>query len=160
MNRVLLGLRALGPDVRRYRPGEPESHADQMGWNSQFSATDPTRTLPALLAATAAGLAKDNARYRDRIRIRMAAGFGLVGRGSLGVIGNLVVEINRLNDSAPIRRAILDHPESDLVVLISDILHQLLAHSGSASNAFRPLDRVEVALKEYRAPAWLWIGTG
>lgn len=124
------------------------------------AATDPTRTLPALLAATAARLAKDNARYRDRIRIRMAAGFGLVGRGSLGVIGNLVVEINRLNDSAPIRRAILDHPESDLVVLISDILRQLLAHSGSASNALRPLDRVEVALKEYRAPAWLWIGTG
>lgn len=118
------------------------------------AATDPVRTLPILLSATVAQLIFDNERYKDQLRIRMAVGFGLVGHGPLGLIGQLIVELARLNESASIRSAVVDYPESQVVVLISHLLHQLVDEAGLPS-----LERVDVAVKEYRAPAWLWISS-
>lgn len=118
--------------------------------------TDLTRTLPRLLAATATRLSDDNDRYRDQIRIRMAIGFGLAGWGPLGMIGRLMIELSRLNDSLPIRKAVADHPESNLVALISHVLYELVDQPGHPPN-LPPLDRVEVTVKEYAAPAWMWV---
>jgi hypothetical protein len=119
-------------------------------------ATDPTRALPGLLPAMAVRLAEDNERYRDMIRVRAAFGFGLVGLGRLGLIGRLVIDLTRLIDSPAIRQAVNDHPESHLVALISQELHQLITSTKPLEPGGQRLGRVDVTLKEYVAPAWLW----
>jgi hypothetical protein len=113
--------------------------------------TDPTRALPGLLSATTTRLAEDNERYRDQIRVRMAIGFGLVGRGSRSLSGRLVIDLSRLVDSPPIRQAVADHPASDLVALVSHELHALVSPAGLS------LTRVDVVMKEFVASAWLWV---
>lgn len=120
-------------------------------------ATDPARALPRLLAATASRLRCDNDRYKDRLRLRMAVGFGLVGRGPLGLVGHLIVELARLSESVPIRKAVMDNPRAPLFVLISRLLHQLVDQT-DAQGLGPSLERVDVAMKEYDAPAWLWMG--
>jgi hypothetical protein len=120
-------------------------------------ATDPARVLPRLLAATSSRLRCDNERYTDQLRLRMAVGFGLVGRGPLGLVGHLIVELARLSESAPIRKAVVDNPRSHLFVLVSRLLHQLVDRTDAQCLVPAP-ERVDVAVKEYEAPAWLWIG--
>lgn len=118
---------------------------------------DYTRAMPGLLAATRARLAKDNGRYRDRMRLRMAIDTGLLGPpGPTGLTGDLIVDLKRLVDSEELRKAVCDHPGSDLLVLVGNAVHHDVVRPGYVDDAsFR---RVDVATKEYRAPAWLWIG--
>jgi hypothetical protein len=122
-------------------------------------ATDPTHALPGLLSAGATRLAQDNARYRDRIRARMAIGFGLIKRGPNGLVGGLMIDLSRLVDCPPLRQAIQDNPESDLVAVVSCGLHEMMARSGCLPAAF-PLSRVDVVMraKKYDSSAWLWVG--
>lgn len=116
---------------------------------------DPTVVLPGLLRAMTRELAYDNARYRDRIRARMAVGFGLVGWGPLGFTGPLIMDLSRLNDSMPIRTAVDRCPHADLAVLVSNPLHELIraAYQPADLASFR---RVDVLVKEFFAAAWLW----
>jgi hypothetical protein len=115
-------------------------------------ATDPTRALPGLLRAASTRFAEDNERYRDRIRVRMGLDFGLAGRGPVGLIGNLIVDLNRLTDNPAIRQAVVDHLDADIVALISNQLHELVKPIEQLV-----LKQVEVIVKEYAAPAWLWV---
>ena len=116
------------------------------------SATDPARALPIVLLTTLAQLAEDNRRYRDRMRIRMGLDFGLVGHSRLGLIGNLIVDLNRLTDNSAIRQAAADYHGSDLVGLISNRLYELVGPVEELA-----LERVKIVVKEYVAPAWLWV---
>lgn len=122
-------------------------------------ATDPMQALPGLLSAAATRLAQDNARYRDRIRARMAVGFGLIRRGPNGLVGGLMIDLSRLVDCPPLREAVHDHPDSDLVALVSCGLYEMMARSGCLPTGF-PLSRVDVVMqaKKYDASAWLWVG--
>jgi hypothetical protein len=122
-------------------------------------ATDPTRALPGLLSATAARLAEDNKRFQDRIRIRMAIGFDLITRGRGGLGGELIIAIKRLVDCPPVRQAMIDHPESDLAVVVSHELHDMVARTGSLQGAFA-FSRIDVVMKSknYNTSAWLWVG--
>jgi hypothetical protein len=120
---------------------------------------DPTRLLPALLRSAAERLAADNALHRDRLRLRMAVGSGLVGRGRNGFTGPLVINISRLVDCAPLRRAVDDHPGSDLVVLVLDALHREVVAPGYLPPAAERFTLVDVAMKEFVERAWLWVGT-
>lgn len=115
-------------------------------------ATDPARALPTVLLAALARLTEDNRRYKDRIRIRMGMDFGLAGRSRLGLIGNLIVDLNRLTDNSTIRQAVANHLDADLVLLISNRLYELVNPQEQLI-----LERVEVVIKEYAAPAWLWV---
>jgi hypothetical protein len=114
-------------------------------------AGDPTERLPALLRSVKTRLAEDNAAAEDRIRLRMAVGTGQVA----GFAGPLVVNISRLVDSEPLRRAVAGHPEADLVVLVLDVLrHEVVAP------CYVPLVAdcvalVDVAMKEFVDEAWL-----
>jgi hypothetical protein len=121
------------------------------------SGEDPTALLPGLLRATAERLAADNAEYRDRVRLRMAVGCGLVGAGDNGFTGPLVVNISRLVDSEPLRAAVRDNPDSDLVVLVLDALHREVVVPGYLAPRVAPFRLVDVALKEFTEPAWLWV---
>lgn len=112
---------------------------------------DPVERLPALLRSVKTRLAEDNAASQDRIRLRMAVGTGQVA----GFAGPLVVNISRLVDSEPLRRAVAGNPEADLVVLVLDVLrHEVVAP------CYLPLvadcvELVDVAMKEFVDEAWL-----
>lgn len=116
---------------------------------------DPSRALPALVTATARRLTEDNRSHGDRIRLRMALASGLVGPGVAGYSGPLPVELARMIDAGPLRHALAEDPTRDLGVLLSDYLYTHVFRLGY-EHALAPLRRVEVAVKEYAATAWLW----
>jgi hypothetical protein len=113
---------------------------------------DPAERLPALLRAVATRLAEDNAAYRDRIRLRMAVGTGRAARGG----GPLVVNISRLVDSEPLRHAVAGNPNSDLVVLVLDVLRSEIVTPLVAQR----VELVDLAMKEFVDRAWLWVSSG
>ena len=92
--------------------------------------------------------------------MRMSVGVGPIGVAALGFAGDTPVEIARLLDSELLRQAVIDHPESDLVVLISDQLHQW-AIVAWRSGAMVPAEfsRVRVVARGFDEDAWLWIAS-
>lgn len=109
--------------------------------------------LPRLIAAATDRLARDNRRFRDRMRLRMAVGGGLVGNGPLGFTGQLVVDLHRLVDSDLLRAEIRGHEDADLALLITRTLHDEVVRPGYL--AADELTPVEIAAKEFAATAWL-----
>ena len=118
---------------------------------------DPTATLPVLIRSLASALGADNARSADRIRIRMAVSVGLIERGLTGFDGQLIVDINRLVDSAPLRAALSEAPSADLAVAISDHVYAMMIRPGYPGIPGGQLTRVDVVAKEFSGPAWLWL---
>jgi hypothetical protein len=120
---------------------------------------DPTAVLTTLIRSLAAGLGQDNARHADRIRLRMAVGVGLFERGPAGFGGPVIVDINRLVDSAALRSALATEPGADLVVAIGDRAHGLIIEPGYPGIPAGQFTRVHVVAKEFAGPAWVWIST-
>jgi hypothetical protein len=109
--------------------------------------------LPLLISAATQRLERDTRRYRDRMRLRMAIGSGLLGTGPLGFTGQLVIDLHRLVDSAVLRQAIDDHEEAAFALLISHTVHDEVVRPGYLDgNDFTP---VEIVAKEFAATAWL-----
>jgi hypothetical protein len=120
---------------------------------------DPTVVLPALLRSLAALLSEDNSRSVNRMRLRMSVGIGLIEHSGAGFGGPMIIEMSRLVNSAPLRAALAAYPEAHLAVAISDQVHSAIirpGYPGIPSGQFTP---AEVAEKEFRAPAWIWIST-
>lgn len=118
---------------------------------------DPTVVLPVLVRALAANLGADNARSTDRVRLRMAVGIGLVEHSTTGFGGPMVVDINRLVDSTPLRAALSAHPAADLAVAISNEVHATVIRPGYQGIPEAQFSRVQVVAKEFAAPAWIWV---
>ncbi|GGM40520.1 macro domain-containing protein [Dactylosporangium sucinum] len=116
------------------------------------SELDVHRALARLLRSAAEALAEDNRRYRDRMRLRIAAVIGPLGPAAIGFSGDAIVEAGRLVDSDALRGALADRPDSDLVFAVSDQLHE---YAGLRTDEFRPVD---VRVKEFQGRAWLWNG--
>jgi hypothetical protein len=117
------------------------------------------QALPTLLRQADEHLRSDNRGNDDRIRIRLAAGVGTIGLAELGFAGRTIVELGRLLDSRVLHRAVTDHPDADLVVLVSDRLYGDVVqegHEGLGPDEFAP---VRVRVKEYTGTAWLWVGS-
>jgi hypothetical protein len=118
---------------------------------------DPVERLPVLLRSVATRLAEDNRAATDRIRLRMAVGTGLVAEGGAGVAGPMVVNICRLVDSEPLRRAVAGDPDADLVVLVLDVPRRgVLPGDRVVPEGVELLD---VAMKRFVERAWLWTPT-
>ncbi|HUN33225.1 MAG TPA: serine/threonine-protein kinase [Trebonia sp.] len=120
---------------------------------------DPTVVLPALLRSLAALLSEDNSRSNNRMRLRMSVGIGLIEHTGAGFGGPMIIEMSRLVNSAPLRATLAAYPDAHLAVAISDQVHSAIirpGYPGIPSSQFAP---VEVAEKEFRAPAWIWIST-
>jgi O-acetyl-ADP-ribose deacetylase (regulator of RNase III) len=116
------------------------------------------RALLRLLRVAPEVLAEDNRRFRDRMRLRMAAVIGPLGPASIGFSGDAIVEAGRMVDSEVLRAALAARPGADLVVLISDQLYGYAVrerHPGLGAGDFRPVD---VQVKEFSKRAWLWTG--
>jgi O-acetyl-ADP-ribose deacetylase (regulator of RNase III) len=121
------------------------------------SDADPPRMLTDLAGATARRLAEDNQRHDDRIRLRMAVTLGLLGHGTTGYTGPLLVDLARMIDAPPLREAIANEPDRDLAVLASDHVYSIVVQPGHSELPVAAFRRVEVAVKEFAAPAWLWV---
>jgi hypothetical protein len=121
------------------------------------SEIDPPQVLSVLLRTIRQRVAEDNRAAGDRIRLRIAVGVGLVSAVSTGFAGSVIVDINRLVDSAPLRDAVHDHPQSDLVVLVSEQIHASLVRPGYLHPPGGEFRQVDVAVKEFHETAWLWI---
>jgi len=120
---------------------------------------DPTRLVPELLRSAAERLTADNVLHSDRIRLRMAVGSGVVRPGGNGFAGPLVVNVSRLVDSVPLRRAARENPDSDLVVLVLDAVHRDVIGPGYVPLSVDRFQVVDVAMKEFAEQAWLWVST-
>lgn len=118
---------------------------------------DPTVVLPVLIRSLAASLGADNARSIDRIRLRMAIGVGLVEHSAAGFGGPMIVDINRLVGSAPLRAALASYPSADLAVAISDQVYATVIRPGYPGIPGAQFSRVNVIAKEFAGPAWIWV---
>jgi len=118
---------------------------------------DPTVVLPVLIRSLAANLGTDNALNYDRIRLRMAIGVGLVEQSAAGFGGPMIVDTNRLVDSAPLRSALAAYPAADLAVAISDQVYATVIRPGYPGIPGTQFSRVNVVAKEFTGPAWIWV---
>jgi hypothetical protein len=118
---------------------------------------DPTMLLPAVLRSAASRLAADNAAHGDRIRLRMVVGSGPAGGNSLA--GPLVINISRLVDSEPLRRAAATNLDADLVVLVLGMANGRFLAPGYLPVAADRVRLVDLAMKESVQRAWLWVST-
>ena len=118
---------------------------------------DPTATLPVLIRSLASALGADNARSADRIRIRMAVSVGLIERGATGFDGQLIVDINRLVDSGPLRAALSGAPAADLAVAVSDHVYVMMIQPGYPGIPGGQFTHVNVVAKEFSGSAWVWL---
>ncbi len=118
---------------------------------------DPTVVLPVLIRSLAANLGTDNSRSVDRIRLRMAIGVGLVEHSAAGFGGPMIIDMNRLVDSAPLRAALTSYPTADLAVAISDQVHATVIRPGYPGIPSAQFSRVNVIAKEFAGPAWIWV---
>lgn len=119
---------------------------------------DPGRQLPRLVRSVARRLAEDNRDATDRIRLRMAVGTGVVAPN--GFAGPLVVNISRLVDSEPLRRAVAGNPDADLAVLVLDVLHREgPGYDPLVADCVERVELVDIAMKEFVDRAMLWVST-
>ena len=116
------------------------------------------RALPKLLHGWRDHLARDNEQFRDRIRIRLALAVGPIARAPLGFDGSTIVEVDRLLNSPPLRRAVVDNPESDLVAMVSQQLYNDVVGNGEPGLTAAEFTHTQVRAKEYTRPAHLWGG--
>lgn len=117
---------------------------------------DIRRVLPVLLASTTRLLAEDNAMFRDRIRVRMAADIGPVRIADLGFEGTMVTNMARLLDSKSLRDWVDEHPERDLAVALSDSLHRFVVVEGTPELPAEQFTQVHVHLNGAMSLDWLW----
>jgi hypothetical protein len=121
---------------------------------------DPTQILPRLLRAFAPRLAADNARYTDRLRVRLAVASGLVDRGPNGFVGALPTLLGRLLGGDVLREAVAAYPDADVVAIVSDHLHGSVVGGGYVPALAAKFRAVHVTAKQFAAKAWLWAPGG
>ncbi|MEU6591603.1 hypothetical protein ABZ923_20670 [Streptomyces sp. NPDC046881] len=122
---------------------------------------DVVRAVPALVLGLRDGLYQANrapGRF-GRLRMRAGLGQGAVSRADRGYVGDCVVLVNRLIDSAEVRRALEADPGSDLALAVSDGIYRdavLPQAHGLSAGDFR---RVDVVLREkdFVSSAWLHV---
>lgn len=90
-----------------------------------------------------------------RIRLRVAVHAGEVLRGRFGWIGTDLNLTCRLVSSQPLYRELMRRPHADLVLAVSDVIHQTVVrhgHRGIDPSGYTP---VQVVAKEVKARAWI-----
>ncbi|MEU4221967.1 CATRA conflict system CASPASE/TPR repeat-associated protein, partial [Actinoplanes sp. NPDC026623] len=115
--------------------------------------------LPILLNGWRSQVAADNAAHpADRIRLRLSVAGGPFTAAAIGFSGSTIIEMGRLLDCAVLRDAVNDHPEADLVALVSDRIHQDVVGEGYPGLDGAHFERRRVEAKTYRRDGWLWVG--
>ncbi|GAA1616101.1 CATRA conflict system CASPASE/TPR repeat-associated protein [Actinoplanes couchii] len=119
----------------------------------------PHLALPGLLNGWRARLAADNGEHPgDRIRLRLSVTVGRFAPSAIGFTGATIIETGRLLDSDALRQGIKDHPDADLVALVSDRIYQDVVGEGYPGLDAGHFVPVRVRVKTYDRQAWLWRG--
>lgn len=120
---------------------------------------DQTRVIPRLLIGLRDALEMDN-RGRSgagRLRMRASVGEGLVHVGKTGFASGVVIDVCRLLNSGPLRRALEAVPDRDLVTAVTDHTYeQVVQHHypGLDPAAFRQVE-IDIPEKRFRRSAWI-----
>jgi hypothetical protein len=127
-------------------------------------AIDETQVIPLLVEGLATALAQANAdRAADgRIRIRVAMDRGHVGWEANGWVGDPAIAVHRLIDSAVAHQALVDNPDSDFMLIVSDVIYRdVIAHGyrNLLPGAFR-LVHVDIPAKNFTELAWVYLPSG
>ncbi len=144
--------------------GVPVQDTDQQPAGDGMMLVLPARVpahiaLPRLLHGWRARIATDSAAHpSDRIRLRLAIAAGPFTPAAVGFSGQTIIGIGRLLDSEPLRRAVTEHPDADLVALVSDRIYQDVVGERYPGLDVEDFQSVEVSVKTYFGRAWLWTG--
>jgi hypothetical protein len=95
-----------------------------------------------------------------RVRLRLALHLGRADVGAQGFVGQAVVKVCRLLDAAPGRAALAGHPDRNLVVVLSEQLHDELRAAADPRLPAESFERVRVEAKNFAADAWLALAGG
>lgn len=155
-------------------PRQVQAAADAAGlgfadWETQaqgdalFAVLPEGASEPALVdtfvRALEAGLRNDNeSRIPEAwLRLRVAIHYGPASLGDLGFVGPGPVELARLNGSAGLHAALEEAPEAHLAVGVTAPIYGDVIRPGYTT--LRPVQfrQIEVAEKEYRGAAWIWV---
>ncbi|MER7825918.1 hypothetical protein ABTX85_25540 [Streptomyces sp. NPDC096097] len=92
-----------------------------------------------------------------RLALRAAVHFGPASEAPNGFVGPGPVEVSRILESDPLRRALAAAPDATLAVALTAPIFTEIVAQGYTN--FRPEEfrEVVVAKKEYRGRAWLWV---
>ncbi|WP_157475728.1 hypothetical protein [Parafrankia sp. EUN1f] len=95
-------------------------------------------------------------RSGPRLRLRLAIHHGVVAPADNGLAGQGVVAVKRLVDCAPVRAALRSSGADLAVVVSAQVFNEMIAQRHTT---LRPADfrQVHVEVKEYTAPAWIWV---
>ncbi|MGR3871539.1 hypothetical protein ACUXZZ_23540 [Streptomyces graminifolii] len=133
---------------------------------------DETRVVPGLLAGLTTALAAANERASkvncvagkvsserdpDSVRMRASLHQGIVHEADSGYAGSAVVALFRVLDSEPVRRALAESPDADLVAAFSDTLYRDLVdvgYEGLSAVGFEKVE-IEIAAKNFTGVAWV-----
>lgn len=140
----------------------PRRWVTQEGGDSLFAVLPEGASEPDLVDTFMRTL---NARLRDFncnrmprawLRLRAAVHFGPASAGANGFVGSAPVEIGRVLNCAALRGALAEVPDACLAVAVSAIVFRdvVKAHTTLREDEFR---REQVAEKEYRGEAWIWV---
>jgi hypothetical protein len=122
---------------------------------------DESTVVPRLIEGLRRALAETNADLSEhaRLRIRVALHRGHIASGANGWVGDVPIAVHRLLDSPPVRGALVDHPEADLALIVSDVLYlDVIAHHDDRAlpESFVRVDAVLPA-KNFSQPAWVHV---
>ncbi|WP_030711971.1 hypothetical protein [Streptomyces sp. NRRL S-237] len=92
-----------------------------------------------------------------RLALRAAVHFGPASEAPNGFVGPGPVEVSRVLESDPLRRALAAAPDATLAVALTAPIFTEVVAQGYTN--FRPEEFREVVVekKEYRGRAWLWV---
>jgi hypothetical protein len=123
--------------------------------------TDDVQAVPGLVLGLRDGLYQANRSPGPfgRLRLRAALGRGSIARSSNGYVGNCVIAVSRMVDSAGLRAALEDRGHSDLALAVTDDLHADVIARGTPGLPASEFTRVELANpgKDFSAAAWLYV---
>ncbi|MFC4015750.1 hypothetical protein ACFOY2_51665 [Nonomuraea purpurea] len=117
------------------------------------------RVIDDLVRRVRKALHDHNRERRDdaRLRIRISIGHGVVKRGAMGFVGQVVVTTCRLLDAKAARAALKVNPRTDLVLILTDRLYEDVVRQLHTSYRPESFTRLEVPTKERTEIAWMWI---
>jgi hypothetical protein len=140
---------------------------DRLSWQKQESGdgelslvpAGPTelRVMDAFVRHLLARIMRFNAPRERRhwLRVRLAFHNGWARRAALGYAGADVVAVARLVDSPQLRTA-MDNPTAQLGIIMSESAFAIV-RQGLTTLPLAEFGQVQVAVKEFTGPAWIWI---
>jgi hypothetical protein len=119
----------------------------------------PTRVLDIFVLGLYAAL-REHRQYVSaaaRIRMRVCFDIGLLEHHRRSWTGDPLVRAARLVDAQPVRQLLIDDPDTDLSVIVSDLMYEQIIRPGYGYIGPSCFRKVRVSIKEFDGCAWLLV---